>query len=334
VLVWRGEIGEFGQQVDGRHRRRPLVHDGLRLGQCRFEIARVRVELAGALFELLSRYQAPHAQVDEPLPLGGALCQFVLDFAHVPSKTVRITAPFGNWDAAAPDSGQASPESPAPINLSRSRRMIIQRYLRRRFRPTPVVMIPSESIIPGNTRMISIRLFVAIGVTLFGWPIASWPAVYGSVGGIVTDQSGSVVPGSKLTLNNKAQGIPYKTSTDAKGAYSFPSIPVGHYDLAVESAGFETQHRNGLVVDLNSVLHVDFVLQVAGKQETVTVTEANPVAVETASTQLGGVVTGRSMTGVALNGRSFTDLLALQPGIVPVSTQQPDSSARSSPTPL
>ena len=173
--------------------------------------------------------------------------------------------------------------------------------------------------------MISIRLFLAIGVTSFGWPIASWPAVYGSVGGIVTDQSGSVVPGSKLTLNNKAQGIPYKTNTDAKGAYSFPSIPVGHYDLAVESAGFEPQHRNGLVVDLNSVLHVDFVLPVAGKQETVTVTEANPVAVETASTQLGGVVTGRSMTAVALNGRSFTDLLALQPGIVPVSTQQPDS---------
>ena len=66
-------------------------------------------------------------------------------------------------------------------------------------------------------------------------------------------------------------------------------------------------------------------LQVAGKQETLTVTEANPIAVETASTQLGGVVTGRSMTAVALNGRSFTDLLALQPGIVPVSTQQPDS---------
>jgi hypothetical protein len=83
--------------------------------------------------------------------------------------------------------------------------------------------------------------------------------------------------------------------------------------------------RTGLVIDLNSALHIDLTLEVAGRQEVVTVTEVNTVAVEAASTQLGEVVTGKSMTAVALNGRSFTDLLALQPGIVPVSTQQPDS---------
>src|SRR5207248_6784591 len=68
-------------------------------------------------------------------------------------------------------------------------------------------------------------------------------------------------------------------------------------------------------------------LQVAERSETVTVSdiEAPDIHVETASTQLGEVVTGREMTAVALNGRSFTDLLALQPGIVPVTTQQPDS---------
>ena len=173
--------------------------------------------------------------------------------------------------------------------------------------------------------MISIRFSLAIGATIFAWQITLWAAIYGSIGGIVTDQSGSVIPGSKLTLTNNAQGITYKTSTDARGAYSFPSIPVGRYDLAIEAPGFETHHRNGLGVDLNSVLHVDVVLEVAGKQETVTVTEVNPLAVETASTQLGSVVTGKSMTAVALNGRSFTDLLALQPGIVPLTTQQPDS---------
>jgi hypothetical protein len=52
---------------------------------------------------------------------------------------------------------------------------------------------------------------------------------------------------------------------------------------------------------------------------------ANPIQVETASTQMGGVVTAATMTAVALNGRSYTDLLALQPGIIPVSTQTPDS---------
>jgi len=67
-------------------------------------------------------------------------------------------------------------------------------------------------------------------------------------------------------------------------------------------------------------------LQLAQRSEEVTVTETSAeVHVETASTQLGEVVSGKAMTAVALNGRSFTDLLALQPGIVPLTTQQTDS---------
>jgi hypothetical protein len=149
--------------------------------------------------------------------------------------------------------------------------------------------------------------------------------VYGSVSGIVTDRSGSVMPGAKVTLTNTEQGIPYNTGTDSKGAYSFPTMPVGRYDLTVEATGFQPLQRTGLTVDVNTALHIDVTLEVAGRQETVTVILTNPVSVETASTQLGEVVTGKSMTAVALNGRSFTDLLALQAGIVPMSTQAPDS---------
>jgi hypothetical protein len=166
---------------------------------------------------------------------------------------------------------------------------------------------------------------LAILLAVLVFEIPTWAAVYGSISGVVTDQSGSAVPGAKVTLTNTAQGIPYKAATDSKGAYSFPSVPVGRYDLAVDALGFQRQTRTGLVIDLNSALRVDLTLEVAGRQDTVTVTEVNPVSVEGVSTQLGEVVTGRSMTAVALNGRSFTDLLALQPGIVPVTTQQPDS---------
>ena len=71
---------------------------------------------------------------------------------------------------------------------------------------------------------------------------------------------------------------------------------------------------------------MDFTLQVAEQSQEVTVSEsANEVHVETSSTQVGEVVSGREMTSVALNGRSYTDLLALQPGIVPMSTQTPTS---------
>ena len=78
------------------------------------------------------------------------------------------------------------------------------------------------------------------------------------------------------------------------------------------------------MVDLDSVQEFSFSLEVQEKIEEVTVSES-AVRVETESTQVGEVVTTRQMTAIALNGRSYTDLLALQPGIVPMSTQLPDS---------
>jgi len=151
-----------------------------------------------------------------------------------------------------------------------------------------------------------------------------WAAVNGSISGTVRDQTGSVMPGARLTLTNTTQGIQNKATTDSKGAYAFPSLPVSSYDLQVEAPGFKSQNRIGLVIDLDSALHIDLTLELAERVETVTVIE-NEARIETASTQLGEVVTGKSMTAVALNGRSFTDLLALQAGIVPTTTQQPDS---------
>ena len=149
-------------------------------------------------------------------------------------------------------------------------------------------------------------------------------AVNGSISGVVKDQTGSVIPGASVTVTNTTQGVKNSAISDSKGAYAFPSLPVGRYDLRVEVTGFKPQSRTGLVIDLDSALHVDLTLEVAEKVETVTVTE-NEVHVDAASTQLGEVITGKSMTAVALNGRSFTDLLALQAGIVPTTTQQPDS---------
>jgi hypothetical protein len=148
--------------------------------------------------------------------------------------------------------------------------------------------------------------------------------VNGSISGTVKDQTGSVIPGAAVTASNSAQGIEHSATSDTKGAYAFPSLPIGRYDLLFEASGFKPRRRTGLVIDVDTTLHVDITLEVAEKIETVTVTETE-VHVEAASTQIGEVITGKSMTAVALNGRSFTDLLALQSGIVPVTTQQPDS---------
>jgi hypothetical protein len=173
------------------------------------------------------------------------------------------------------------------------------------------------------SEIIGSRESLALAIILCAAPASA--AVYGSIAGTVSDQSKSVVPGATLTLVNASQGIRYRAVTDARGDYSFPTVPVGRYDLSIEAAGFERQDRIGLTVDLNATLHLNITLDVAGLRDSVLVTEAAPVGVETASTQLGEVVSGSAIAAVALNGRSFTDLLALQPGIVPVTTQQPDS---------
>jgi carboxypeptidase family protein len=149
-------------------------------------------------------------------------------------------------------------------------------------------------------------------------------ATTGSISGTLTDPSGAVIPGATVIVTNTAQGVMNKTTTDDKGVYTFPSLPVGTYDVKVEQPGFKPKSRNGLVIDIDSALQVDLTVEMAERIEEVTVLE-HEVQVDTASSQMGEVVTGRAMTAVALNGRSFTDLLALQPGIVPASTQQPDS---------
>ena len=150
-----------------------------------------------------------------------------------------------------------------------------------------------------------------------------WGAVTGTVSGTVQDSTGAGIQGATLTITNTAQGIQRKATTDVRGAYTFPSLPVGTYDIQAEASGFRPFKRTGVVVDADSVLTDDFQLQPAERIEEVTV-QSEAAQVETASTQVGEVVTGTQMTAVALNGRSYTDLLALQPGIVPTSTQLPN----------
>jgi hypothetical protein len=152
----------------------------------------------------------------------------------------------------------------------------------------------------------------------------SWAGVGGSVSGTVTDQSGAVVPKAIVTATATDTGIRQAVATDDKGFYSFASLPVGRYDLQVESTSFKPYIRTGIVIDANSALTIDAVLQVGGRSEVVSVTD-NQLHVETTSTQMGEVITGAQMTSVPLNGRSYTDLLALQPGVAPVTSITSDT---------
>jgi hypothetical protein len=167
---------------------------------------------------------------------------------------------------------------------------------------------------------------ILVSIMLLACPSIALAATTGSISGTIIDPSGGVIPGVSLTVTNPATGVQNRTATDSKGFYSFPSLPVGRYDLKIEATGFHPQDRKALTIDADTALQVDLTMTMAEKQQELTVSEsAGEVQLETVSTQMGEVVTGSKMTAVLLNGRSYTDLLALQPGIVPMSTQTPDS---------
>jgi hypothetical protein len=146
----------------------------------------------------------------------------------------------------------------------------------------------------------------------------------GSISGTVTDQTGAVVPDTTVTALNLDTTVQQTTKTNTNGLYAFTSLPVGRYEIEILRQGFKPYKRTGLVIDVNAALREDISLTVGEQSEEVVVSDT-AVHVETESSQMGEVVTGAEITAVALNGRSFTDLLSLQPSIVPMSTQTNDS---------
>jgi hypothetical protein len=182
------------------------------------------------------------------------------------------------------------------------------------------VLIVDRSIRMSSSRSKALILLLSVFAAL------SRGAVDGSITGTVTDPLGGVIAGAMVVATNTAQGIQTKTITDDHGEYAFPSLAVGTYQIEFQSPGFRPIKRGGIVINADSALKEDARLDMAQQSQEVDVTDnLNQTQVETESTQVGEVVTAASMTVVALNGRSFTDLMALQPGIVPMSTQSPDS---------
>jgi hypothetical protein len=144
----------------------------------------------------------------------------------------------------------------------------------------------------------------------------AWPGVGGSISGTVKDSTGAVIPGAAVTVTNEQTGVNKSVSTDNRGGFSFPVLPVGRYNIEISHDGFKPYRRTGVTLDADGAIDIAFTLQPGERTDSVTVTD-NAVRAETVSSQMGEVITGKEMTSVPLDGRSYTDLLALQPGVVP-----------------
>jgi hypothetical protein len=149
-------------------------------------------------------------------------------------------------------------------------------------------------------------------------------SITGTISGIVTDPGNAVVPGAEITATSVQTGVAQTVTTDAKGFYSFPALPIGTYTIRVRRQGFKDFEQQNITIDANSSIRADAQLQVGAVEEHVIVS-STAVHVETTSTQMGEVITGESITSIPLNGRSYTDLMATQPGVVPTSTGEYDA---------
>ncbi len=155
-----------------------------------------------------------------------------------------------------------------------------------------------------------------------------WAAVGGSITGAIKDPSGAGVPQAQLTLTNTTLKTKFELKSDTQGFYSFPAVPVGQYDLRIEATGFRPQQKTNLTVNADGAFRVDVSLEVGERSDSVTVTaneDTIETQVDTVATHLGEVVSDKQMEAVPLNGRSYTDLLAIQPGVSPVTTLTPTS---------
>jgi Carboxypeptidase regulatory-like domain len=170
------------------------------------------------------------------------------------------------------------------------------------------------------------RLTLFLGaLALLPWLVLSaWAGVGGTVSGTVKDASGAVVPNAAVSATNIDTGVRATLTTNGSGFYSFSQLNIGRYTIAIEKDGFKPYQRTGVSVDANSALTVDAILNPGKASDVITVTE-NQTQVETTSTQVGEVITGARMTAVPLSLRSYTDLLSLQPGVVPVTSITSDT---------
>lgn len=162
-----------------------------------------------------------------------------------------------------------------------------------------------------------LRAFVGLFVFALALFLAArvYAGVTASISGTVTDSSGAAIAGASVTATNVDTGVVYTRTTNAQGFYSFQELPLGKYTVEVQQTGFKTAAVTNIVLQVNDQRVVDVTVQVGQKTEKVEVS-SNALHVETANTQMGEVIEAKQITGVPLVSRSYTDLLALQPGVV------------------
>jgi len=143
----------------------------------------------------------------------------------------------------------------------------------------------------------------------------------GSVTGIVRDASGSAIGDASVTLRNVDTTIEHKTVSNDAGNYVFLNLGPGKYALEATAPGFATKRVAEFILAVNQTASIDISLQVGSQSEVVTIS-AETEQLDVSTADLGTVIATKQVNDLPLNGRNFTQLLSLTPGVAPVSVAQ------------
>ncbi|MGA7171468.1 MAG: carboxypeptidase regulatory-like domain-containing protein, partial [Candidatus Sulfotelmatobacter sp.] len=165
--------------------------------------------------------------------------------------------------------------------------------------------------------IVSLAAFVLL-LCCSGW------AQTASISGVVTDPTGAVISSATVVAENSGHSWSKQCTTGEDGSFSLPVPAPGHYQLRIEAPGFKQYVQDDLVIDQATAVALNVRLVLISESTTVEVS-ADRLQIELSDTERGETIGSAQMTSVPLNGRSFTDLVGIQPGIVPTSSQQPNA---------
>src|SRR5919205_1198637 len=172
-----------------------------------------------------------------------------------------------------------------------------------------------------EARMFLLKRTIACLVVIFAGVSIAFAQANAKVSGTVTDPNGAAVPGASVKLINQATKIEFATTTNEDGYFNFVNVNPALYTLRVEVAGFKGVQSAPFDVGVNEVVTQNVALTIGAVSETVEVM-AGAELIQQASSDLGTVIPEKVVQDLPLNGRNFTQLLTLTPGVTPVSTSQ------------
>ena len=167
-----------------------------------------------------------------------------------------------------------------------------------------------------SNRFSFVAILLALGL-VFGmawFTPANADNLYASIRGTVIDPSGAVVIDAKLTARNSATGLTYSATSGKDGLFTFVQLPIGDYSVKVEKAGFKSFTEGHIHLDLDQIFNLRVAMELGSVSDTVTV-EANAAQVESTDMQLSATISGSQIVDIPLNGRNWTQLMQLQPGV-------------------